>query len=32
MIAINFTTARGRLKDFCDRVTDGRDGNCNQKS
>ena len=22
MIAINFTTARGRLKDFCDRVTD----------
>ena len=21
MIAINFTTARGRLKDFCDRVT-----------
>ena len=31
MIAINFTTARGRLKDFCDRVTD-RGGNCNQKS
>lgn len=22
MIAINFSTARGRLKDFCDRVTD----------
>lgn len=22
MIAINFTTARGHLKDFCDRVTD----------
>ena len=22
MIAINFTTGRGRLKDFCDRVTD----------
>ena len=30
MIAINFTTARGRLKDFCDRQR--RDGNCNQKS
>ncbi len=25
MIAINFTTARGRLKDFCDRVTDRGD-------
>lgn len=23
MIAINFSTACGRLKDFCDRVTDG---------
>ena len=22
MIAINFSTARGRLKEFCDRVTD----------
>ena len=22
MIAINFSTARGRLKDFCDRVTE----------
>ena len=22
MIAINFSTARSRLKDFCDRVTD----------
>lgn len=23
MIAVNFTTARSRFKDFCDRVTDG---------
>lgn len=23
MIAVNFTTARNRFKDFCDKVTDG---------
>lgn len=23
MIAVNFTTARSRFKDFCDKVTDG---------
>ena len=25
MIAVNFTTARNRFKDFCDKVTDGNE-------